>query len=241
MKQLFVTIAFSASVLAIPIACKSPFSDKTYTVKVTDAYTNQAIQGAKVTLYKYDSSDPNSQPAEFANATTSSGGDVNFTIDFGNRGMDDGFLCKVSMLDYVDVATFDADFCGSAAPGLVKSRGTDLDLEKTTPQTIAIYPIANLSIQINPTTLSGNPARVVVKSPAPDCFLKSNLNYDNPNFWFESNPFSLSQPIGPMKAMANKPIQLQITAYDSSSAVMLSKTVDARTFLPGNQSVTVDF
>ena len=241
MKQTFCSLAFSASLLILPIACKSPFRDKIYTVKVTDAYTNQAIQGAKVTLYKYDSSDPNSQPAEFANATSNSNGDVSFTIDFGNRGIDDAFLYKVSILNYVDVATFDADLCGSAAQGFVKARGTDLDLEKTTPQTVIVYPIAHLSIQINPTTLTGNPLRVVVKSPAPDCFIKSNFTYDNSNFWFESNPFSLSQPIGPVKAIANKPIQLQITAYDSSSAVMLSKSVDARSFLPGSQTVTIDF
>lgn len=241
MKHVLISFVVLASTLVWSTGCKNPFSDKVYTIKITDAYTNQTIQGASVTLYKYDSSEPNAQPAEFANATSNSSGEVTFTIDFGNRGEDDGFLYRISVLNYVDVATFDADLCGSAGTGFVKSRGKELDLANTTTQTASLYPIAHVSIVVNPTTLTGNPARILVKCPAPDCFNKNNLNYDNPNFWFDASPYTTGQSIGPLKAIANKPIQLQLTAYDSTSAVMMTKTVDARTFLPGDQTITLDF
>lgn len=85
--------------MVLSVGCKSPFRDKTYVIKVTDAYTDKTIQGAKVTFYKCNSEEPTSLPVECAKATSNSGGDVSFSIDYGNRGSNDGYLYKGSMMN----------------------------------------------------------------------------------------------------------------------------------------------
>ena len=126
-------------------------------------------------------------------------------------------------MNYADVAPIDADECGSAATGVVTSSGKEFHLGRTAPQTTTLYPMVKLYTPINPTTLTGNPARIVVKRAAPAYFNKINLNYGNPNFWFDASSYTTEQTIGPIKFIAIKAIQIQVTTPDSANAIMLTK------------------